>query len=96
MQNGNLKSILKKSVRGLIPNELIERKKQGFGVPIYEWFFDRLGKEAHNEIKNFCKETDYFDKKEVDDFLTLGRGAQTWYLFNFALWWKRYIKGDTK
>ena len=96
MQNGNLKSILKKSVRGLIPNELIERKKQGFGVPIYEWFFDRLGNEAHKEITNFCKETDYFNKKEVDDFLALGRGAQTWYMFNFALWWKRYIKGDKK
>ena len=35
--------MLKKTVRGLIPDELIDRKKQGFGVPVYEWFFDRLG-----------------------------------------------------
>jgi asparagine synthase (glutamine-hydrolysing) len=34
--HGTLKCILKKSVRGLIPDELIDRKKQGFDVPIYE------------------------------------------------------------
>ena len=42
-KNGTLKYILKKSVRGVIPDELIDRPKQGFGVPVYEWFFDRLG-----------------------------------------------------
>jgi len=26
---------------GGIPNDLIERKKQGFGLPVYEWFTDR-------------------------------------------------------
>ena len=36
-KNGELKYILKKAVRGLIPDELIDRKKQGFGVPVYEW-----------------------------------------------------------
>ena len=41
--NGELKHILKKAVRGVIPDELIDRPKQGFGVPVYEWFFDRLG-----------------------------------------------------
>ena len=36
-RNGNLKHILKKSVRGVIPDELIDRKKQGFGVPLASW-----------------------------------------------------------
>ena len=40
---GTLKHILKKAVRGVIPDELIDRPKQGFGVPVYEWLFDRLG-----------------------------------------------------
>ncbi len=42
-RNGELKHILKRAVRGVIPDELIDRPKQGFGVPVYEWFFDRLG-----------------------------------------------------
>jgi asparagine synthase (glutamine-hydrolysing) len=91
-QNGILKYILKRSVRGIIPDELIDRKKQGFGVPIHEWFFERLGTEANNEIKRLCEETDFFDSNAVNNFLNLGRGAQSWYLYNFALWWKHYIK----
>src|SRR5207253_2665426 len=43
VRNGTLKYILKKAVRGVIPDELIDRPKQGFGVPVYEWLFDRLG-----------------------------------------------------
>lgn len=45
-KGGTLKYILNKAVRGIIPDELIDRKKQGFCVPIYEWFFDRLGEEG--------------------------------------------------
>ena len=52
-RNGNLKHILKKSVRGLIPDELIDRKKQGFGVPIREWFLDRLGEQTQKRTEIF-------------------------------------------
>src|SRR5262249_31479376 len=49
-KHGTLKYILKKAVRGLIPDELIDRKKQGFGVPVYEWFLDHLGTFARTEL----------------------------------------------
>jgi asparagine synthase (glutamine-hydrolysing) len=90
-KNGTLKHILKKAVRGLIPDELIDRKKQGFGVPIYEWFFDRLGKIAQHELYDFCNRTDFLDWTEVDQLVMKGSGTQGWYLLNFALWWKEYI-----
>src|SRR4029079_14524468 len=53
-RNGTLKHILKKAVTGVIPDELIHRKKQGFGVPIAEWFKDRLGGAMRREIQHFC------------------------------------------
>lgn len=90
-RNGTLKYILKKAVRGLIPDELIDRKKQGFGVPVHEWFFDRLGEQARQELDDFCDRTDLLDRSGVMHFIDLGRGPQVWYLLNLALWWKKYV-----
>ena len=90
-RNGVLKSILKQSVRGLIPDELIDRQKQGFGVPVYEWFFDRLGAQARKDLDEFCQQTDFLDPKAVLGHFDRGEGSKVWYLLNFALWWKEYI-----
>ncbi len=90
-RNDTLKYILKKAVRGLIPDELIDRKKQGFGVPVYEWFFDRLGAQARQELNDFCDQTDFLDRAAVMNLLDNNRGPQAWYLLNFALWWKEYV-----
>jgi len=90
-RNGTLKYILKKAVRGLIPDEMIDRKKQGFGVPVYEWFFDKLGDKTSQELDSFCEQTDFLNKSEVISLIDKGRGSQVWYLLNFALWWKEYL-----
>ncbi len=91
-QNGQLKAVLKRAVRGLIPDQLIDRPKQGFGVPIYEWFFGRLGSTIREELKGFCQETDFLDWSAVETLINSGAGPEVWYLFNFALWWKEFIK----
>jgi asparagine synthase (glutamine-hydrolysing) len=90
-KNGNLKHILKKSVRGLIPDELIDRKKQGFGVPIHEWFMDRLGPQVLDELKDFTQKTDYLNFSAVEKLIKDRNASLTWYLFNLALWWKKYF-----
>ncbi|MFI5305040.1 MAG: asparagine synthase (glutamine-hydrolyzing) [Nitrospiria bacterium] len=91
-RGGVLKSILKKSVRGLIPDEIIDRKKQGFGVPVYEWFFDRLGDTIRTELNEFCDQTDFFDRRGIMNLFDKGHGPQLWHLLNFSLWWKEFIK----
>ena len=90
-KNDTLKYILKKSVRGLIPDELVDRKKQGFGVPVYEWLFDKLGEKTQQELNEFCERTDFFDRAEVMSLVNQRQGHQVWYLLNFALWWKEYV-----
>jgi asparagine synthase (glutamine-hydrolysing) len=86
-RHGILKYILKKAVRGVIPDELIDRRKQGFGVPVYDWYHTKFGEYVAKEMKDFCKETDIFQFEGVLPFLK----RRGWALLNVALWWKQYI-----
>jgi asparagine synthase (glutamine-hydrolysing) len=86
------KHILKKAVRGLIPDDIIDRRKQGFGVPIHEWFLGRTGEFARRELSDFCDKTDFLDRPAVMNLMQSGRGRETWFLLNFALWWKEFIE----
>jgi len=94
-KNGTLKYLLKKAVRGVIPDELIDRKKQGFGVPVYEWLFDKLGDRVRQELNDFCDQTDLLDRDEVLKMVSSGKGSAAWYLLNLAMWWKEFIAQDS-
>jgi asparagine synthase (glutamine-hydrolysing) len=91
-QGGTLKYILKKAVRGLIPAPIIDRKKQGFAVPIEDWIGDKLGVTAEKALNDFCAETDFFDPKGIKKILASGNARQIWYLFIFVLWWNEFIR----
>jgi asparagine synthase (glutamine-hydrolysing) len=86
-KNGVLKYILKKAVRGVIPDELIDRTKQGFGVPVYEWYHTKYGEYLAQEMKEFCDNTDFFRFDALSPLLK----RRGWALLNLALWWKHYI-----
>ena len=92
-KNDNSKHILKKAVRGLIPDELIDRKKQGFGVPVYDWYFNEFGEQARNKIREFQSKTNFFSAEAIEDLFSSNRGPQVWYILNFVLWWNEYIDG---
>ena len=89
--DGVSKYLLKKAVRGVIPDVLIDRKKQGFGIPMDEWFFERLGDAILKELMDFCDHTDFLDRTEVLRLINSKKRNKVWFLFNFALWWKQYI-----
>ena len=63
--NGTLRYIHKKAIRGLVPDEIIDRKKMGFGLPLHDWYFGRFGEECRGVLEQFCQQTDLFDTKEV-------------------------------
>jgi asparagine synthase (glutamine-hydrolysing) len=94
IREGKLKYILKKAVRGHVPDALLDRAKQGFGVPVYEWFMDRLGTYAQSHLEYFCQQTDYLDRHAIQTLFDQKRGKDIWYLLNVALWWKYYIAGE--
>lgn len=87
--DGSLKYLLKRAVRGTVPDWVIDRPKQGFGVPVFEWFLGRLGEHAKAELDSFCAEFDYFDRTAIARMFT-ERDPRLWYLYNFAMWWKQF------
>jgi asparagine synthase (glutamine-hydrolysing) len=90
-RHGELKYILKRAVKDVLPPAILNRPKQGFGVPIRDWFKGTLGAETRAVLDKFCRSTDFLDRGEVGRLLAEGRGAQSWYLLNFALWWEIYV-----
>ena len=94
-RGGELKHLLKLAVRGLIPDAIIDRKKQGFAVPINDWVTGKLGEKAMETLNTFCQEADFLDPEMVRNLSPERSPRQIWYLLNFALWWNAYIKPDT-
>lgn len=86
------KRILKRAVRGVIPDDLIDRPKQGFGVPVYEWCFDRLGDEVRTKVDRFADATGLLDRDAVGALLQRGAGQPAWTLYNLALWWETFVE----
>ena len=93
------KYILKKSVEGIIPNNIIYRKKQGFGAPIKEWFSSELADYSKNVILNSkIKKRNFFDYNYIENLINthknkiLDNSFLLWNLFNLSLWYDRWIE----
>ncbi len=93
LNGGTTKSLLKQAVRGILPDQIIDRPKQGFAVPVEEWLQARLGTLMHRKLLDFVERTDYFDPPAVRSMIER-RDYLTWYLLNFALWHELWIEGS--
>jgi asparagine synthase (glutamine-hydrolysing) len=91
-KDGVSKYILKKAIRNIVPDTIIDRKKQGFAAPIEEWFTESLGDVAQEQIKKFCLGSDLLDWEEVSKLLKSNRRSQAWPILNVALWWNLHFK----
>ena len=91
LKDGELKHVLKRAVRGVIPDDLIDRPKQGFGVPVNEMLPGRLQAAARAEVARFARETGLLDAAAADRVMTRADGSKVWYLMNLAMWWRHFI-----
>jgi asparagine synthase (glutamine-hydrolysing) len=91
---------LKKSVEGIIPNEIIYRKKQGFAAPMNYWL--------RNELSNFTKhyllnsnihKLNLFNKDFIKFLIELPLSNRydyvqnTWNLLNLFMWYDYWFEG---
>lgn len=89
------KYILKKSIKGLVPEEITKRKKVGFTLPLNDWYKGDFKVSISNEVIDFCKNTDYFNMIEVEKILKGQNSMKIWALYTLSLWWKEYIKNHS-
>jgi asparagine synthase (glutamine-hydrolysing) len=92
MKNNESKHVLKQSMRGRLPENIIDRPKRGFGVPVNEWLGGKLGASIEKELNHFCKSTGIFDIRGIEAMLKSRNRVRVWYLYNFALWHRHFIE----
>ena len=95
-----LKYILKKSLRGKLPDEILSRGKMGFGIPVDSWFRNELRNYSYDILmsQSFIKRG-YFKREAIGRLLEdhvrarANNGARIWALVNLELWHRIFIDG---
>jgi asparagine synthase (glutamine-hydrolysing) len=96
--NGRRKHVLKEAARSLLPASILDRRKQGFGVPLGVWFrggltdvfSDVLGSKTTRE-RGFFEPT--FVERLLREHLSNKRDhtLRLWQLLVFELWQRQYV-----
>jgi asparagine synthase (glutamine-hydrolysing) len=98
IQGDRRKHLLKQLAFRYAPREILDRPKQGFGVPIGHWFRGSL-RDAFGDILSSptTRQRGYFDYRFVDRVLEehlSGRrdhSLRLWQLLVFELWHRQYV-----
>ena len=96
--NGEKKWLLKQITHKYLPKELMDRPKQGFGVPLTEWFRDELKDYfmIYLDEKRIEKEG-LFNSKEIiklrDSYLSGNKEnvQKLWFLLMFEMWYEKWM-----
>lgn len=98
MKGLDTKHIFKRAVRGLVPDEILNRTKQGFGLPIQKW----INQELRSYIKDVLfdrrtKDRGYFKQDYIEllydehDRARRDNTGPLWALFMLELWHRTFL-----
>jgi len=96
-----LKYLFKTAMSGVLPDEILVRRKHGFSVPLGSWFRGELSGVVDDILGNpKAKYTRYFRGEEVKKIVDQHRRRardnthKIWAILMFELWHRRYIDGE--
>jgi asparagine synthase (glutamine-hydrolysing) len=97
MSEGVSKSILKKALNGLLPDDVLRRPKRGFAIPLADWFRNDLSgfvrdlllsdSSRHRGIVN----TDYVEQLIRMHKQGRAQDDQLWLLISFEQWCRQFL-----
>ncbi|RMH08939.1 MAG: asparagine synthase (glutamine-hydrolyzing) [Nitrospirae bacterium] len=95
------KYLLKATLRHVIPDDILDRPKMGFCVPLAQWFRQDLRELAFDVLlSSRARQRGYFAAKEVErllmDHCHAGRdhGMRLWDLLVLELWHRLFLDGE--
>jgi len=95
------KYLLKNTLIGVLPNEILYRKKMGFGVPIDVWFRKDLKEMTYDILLDRrCTERGYFKREAIQRLLdehvsgSYDHSYRIWALLFMELWHRMFIDGS--
>ncbi len=98
IRNGDVKDILKKTVSHLLPAGIVERPKEGFVLPIFDWMVDKLRDFSFDVLsERRMNSHHFFNREAVQGILRdyhagkKSNAAKIWNLMMFQLWWEKYF-----
>jgi asparagine synthase (glutamine-hydrolysing) len=102
LHNFTRKYIFREALRGRLPDEILMRKKHGFGMPVSKWLRGDLRELAGDLLsEDRLRRDGLFEPAYVQQLLAnhlAGRQDNRkplWTLLVFQLWYDRYIAGGT-
>ena len=94
------KWILRESIASLLPNEILNRPKIGFRVPVNEWFMGPMKDYLYDHLTGISSLTNHYYKKEyLENILKLHTSGRQnhekllWALLNLEIWHREYTCG---
>ena len=99
LRGGTTKYIFKRAMRGILPDEVIDRPKHGFAVPLGRWFRGQLRSVVQDLLlSERCRARGIFNAQYIEQLLRMQEGGrdldfQLWTLMSFELWCRRFLDG---
>lgn len=98
LKNGTTKYIMKKSLEGILPGNILYRKKMGFGVPLVHWFKGDLVDYSRDILfSTAARQRGFFNMHQIEKLLDqhqkTGRdlSPRIWGLLFFEHWCRNWL-----
>jgi len=95
------KYVLRRAMRGVLPPQILTRKKMGFPTPIGSWFRGRFRRVLEeNILSERASERGVFNPSYVRELVDRHMAGENhaerlWMLVNFEIWQRRFFDGET-
>jgi len=99
LKHGRTKRVFVRALRGLLPDEILDRPKQGFAVPLDSWFRQQLKPLVYDTIlSERCRRRGILDVSAVERVVRRHADGRPldfhlWTLVSLELWCRTFLDG---